>query len=131
VGPRYSTQRRWIEQCGRILGLSAGVELRQAERIAEELDLGALEHRPARQRFLDGRRLRERGEAVVSVLERLRLGDGLWPRVLAAGCLGGAWGRPWRWSPEAGRVVAVRSRVERAVRGPPLFSFNEIRSSPG
>jgi len=131
VAPRYPTQRRWIERCGRILGLSAGVEPRQAEGIAEELDLGALEHGPARQRFTGARRLRERGEAVVLVLDGVVLDAGLWPRLLAAGSLGGAWGRPWWWSPAVGRLVSPGSRVERTVRGPPRLRANEIRSSSG
>lgn len=119
VGPRYQTQRRWMECGGRLLGLSSAVEAREAERIAEELDLGALEHRAARQCFAGAQGLRERGEVVVSVLDSLALDASLWPRLLAAGEVGGLWGRAWWWSPRAERAVAVRAPVARAVRGPP------------
>ena len=128
VAPRYATQRRWLERAGRVLGLSAAVEGRVAERIVEELDLMVLEHQSARQRFAGTRRLEERGTAVVSVLSRVRLDAALWQRLLAAGYLGGAWARPWMWSPQVGRRLSPWSRVARAVRGPPA---NEIRSSVG
>ncbi len=126
VAPRYATQRRWLERAGRILGLSAALEGRLSERIAEELDLMSLEHQPARQRFVGARRLKERGAAVVSVLSRVRLDAAIWPRLLTAGYLGGAWARPWVFSPQVGRRLSPFSRVARAVRGPPA---NEIRSS--
>ena len=126
--PRYTTQRRWLERAGRILGLSAAVEGRLSERIAEELDLMALEHQPARQRFVAARRLQERGAAVVSVLSRVRLDAALWQRLLVAGYLGGAWARPWVWSPQVGRRLSPFSPVARTVRGPPA---NEFRSSVG
>lgn len=130
VAPRYATQRRWLERAGRILGLSASVEERLSERIAEELDLMGLEHQGARQRFVGARRLQERGAAVVSVLSQVGLAPGLWQRLLAAGYLGGAWARPWLWSPQVGRRLSPWSRVARAVRGPPIWA-NEIRSSVG
>ncbi len=128
VAPRYATQRRWLERAGRILGLSAAVEGRLSERIAEELDLMGLEHQPARQCFVGARRLQERGAAVVSVLSQVTLDAAVWQRLLTAGYLGGAWGRPWVWSPQVGRRLSPWSRVARAVRGPPA---NEIRSSVG
>ncbi len=133
VAPRYATQRRWLERVGRILGLSAAVEGRQAEQIAEELDLMGLEHWPARQRFVAARSLRERGTAVASVLSQLALDAAVWLRLLTAGYLGGAWARPWVWSPPVGRRLSPFSRVGRAVRGPPSISIsaNEIRSSVG
>ncbi len=128
VAPRYATQRRWLERAGQILGLSAAVEGRLSERIAEELDLMGLEHQPARQRFVGARRLQERGAAVVAVLSEVALDASVWQRLLAAGYLGGAWARPWVWSPQVGRRFSPWSRVARAVRGPPA---NEIRSSTG
>jgi len=128
VAPRYATQRRWLERAGQILGLSAAVESRVSERIAEELDLMGLEHQPARQRFVAARRLQERGAAIASVLSRVRLDAAVWQRLLAAGYLGDAWARPWVWSPQVGRRLSPWSRVARAVRGPPA---NEIRSSVG
>ena len=128
VAPRYATQRRWLERTGQILGLSAAVAGRLSERIAEELDLMALEHQPARQGFVDGHTLQERGEAVVSALSRLAVDAALWQRLLAAGHLGGAWARPWVWSPQVGRRLSPFSPVARAVRGPPA---NEFRSSVG
>jgi hypothetical protein len=130
-GPRYQTQRRWLERGGRLLGLSGAVEERTAEQIAAELDLGALEHRSARDRFLAGRSLQQRGAAVVALLGEVALDGALWPRLLAAGYLGGAWARPWLGSPQVGRRLSPLSRVGRTVRGPPVFSANEIRSSTG
>lgn len=130
-GPRYQSQRRWLERAGRVLGLSEAVEEREAERIAAELDLGALAHRPARDRFVAARGLKQRGAAVVSLLGQVSLDDAPWPRLLAAGYLGGAWARPWLWSPQVGRRLSPLSRVGRTVRGPPVFSANEIRSSVG
>ncbi len=87
-----------------------------------------LEHQPARQCFVGARRLQERGAAVVSVLSQVTLDAAVWQRLLTAGYLGGAWGRPWVWSPQVGRRLSPWSRVARAVRGPPA---NEIRSSVG
>ncbi len=126
VTPRYTTQRRWLERAGRILGLSTTG--RRSEQIAEELDLMVLEHHPARQRF-QTRSLEERGAAVVSVLDQLRLDSGLWQRLLIAGYQGRAWARPWVWSPQVGRLLSPWSQVARAVRGPP--TANEIRSFVG
>ncbi len=129
VAPRYTTQRRWLERAGRILGLSCTVEVRLSERIAEELDLMGLDHRSARRCFLTSRSLQQRGAAVASQLSQLALAPGLWLRLLASGCLGGAWAHPWLFLPQVGRRFSPFSQVGRAARGPP--SANEFRSVVG
>ncbi len=104
-GPRYRTQRRWIERCGLWLGLAAVQSQRLAQAVARSLGLAGLDHTEARQQFARAGGLQGRGRVVVTALEALALDATLWSRLLAAGYLSGLWGRPYLWEPATGQRI--------------------------
>jgi hypothetical protein len=110
-GPLYATQQRRLRRSGELLGL-AGPE-RVAGQVADLLDLGGLEHGPARARYLGASGPRQRGEAVVSVL--LALDPTRYERLVAAGHRAALWGRPWQIDPATGRRRPIP-----ASRPPPM-----------
>jgi hypothetical protein len=91
----------------------------QADAVAEVLELGGLKHREARQQFIHSATLRQRGEAIVSVLALWRLDDHMFGRLLAAGTRSGCWGEAWLFHPMINRRLSPMSRVGRAIRCPP------------
>lgn len=119
IGPRYSTQRRWLGQSARLVGLASELEPSVVEQIVAELGLVGSEHAVLRRQYADGCSLAERGAAVVTVLEQLSATEGLLSRVLAAGDLAGLWGPPWLCDVHSGHRFSPRSREGRWQRGPP------------
>ena len=115
----YGTQRRWIKRSARLLGLSCETDPPVVEEIVEQLGVSGLEHHEARQRYGCASGLVERGEAIVSVLNRLSFGEGLCARLMSAGYLSGCWGRVVFWEPRFNRRRSPLSRVGRASRSPP------------
>lgn len=119
VGPRYSTQRRWLGQSARLLGLSADLGRSTVEQIVVELGLVGSEHAVQRGQYAASRSLSGRAQEVVSVLEQVSSRDGLWSRVLAAGHLAGLWGPPWLCDVHSGHRFSPLSMEGRWRRGPP------------
>ncbi len=117
----YGTQRRWIERSARVLGLSESIKPPVVEEIVEQLEVNGLEHDEAREQYGLASGLVERGTAIVSVLNLIRFGDSLCARLMAAGYLGGCWGRVVFWDPRFNRRVSLLSRVDRASRSPPFI----------
>ena len=115
----YATQRRRIERAGRILGLAARVCEPEAEQIRELLGVEGVEHDQARRMYIAAHGLRQRGEAVESVLRRLEVNDGLWVRLLGAGFVAGVWATAWFWQPQLNRRLSPLSRIVRASQHPP------------
>ncbi len=115
----YATQRRRIERAGRILGLAARVCEPEAEQIRELLGVEGVEHDQARRMNIAAHGLRQRGEAVESVLRRLEVNDGLWVRLLGAGFVAGVWATAWFWQPQLNRRLSPLSRIVRASQHPP------------
>ena len=115
----YTTQRRRVERSGRVLGLAPGVCEPEAEQIRELLGVEGVEHDQARRMYIAAPGLRQRGEAVESVLGRLAVNDELWVRLLGAGFLAGLWATPWLWQPQLNRRLSPLSRIVRASQHPP------------
>lgn len=119
VAGNRRSQRQWIERSACLLGMSNALTPSQAEAIAEELELAGLKHRETRERFLRATTLRERGQAIVSVLALGRLDEQMFARLLAAGARSGCWGQAWLFHPRINRRLSPMSRVGRAIRCPP------------
>jgi hypothetical protein len=117
----YGSQCRWIERSARVLGLSAAMKPAVVEEIVEQLGVNGLEHHKARQQYGLASGLVERGKAILSVLHHIRFGDDLCVRLMAAGSLGGCWGKVVLWDCKFGRRVSPLSRVGRASRSPPFI----------
>jgi len=115
----YVTQRRRVERAGRVLGLAARVCEPAAEQIRELLGVDGVEHDQARRMYIAAPGLCQRGEAVLSVLQRLPMNDELWVRLLGAGFVAGVWATPWMWQPKSNRRLSPLSRVVRASQHPP------------
>jgi hypothetical protein len=90
------------------------------EEIVEQLGLSGLEHHKAREQYGLASGLVERGKAMVTVLNLIRFGEDLCVRLMAAGTLGGCWGRVVLWDPKFSRRLSPLSRVGRASRSPPF-----------
>jgi hypothetical protein len=103
--PRHATQRRRIERAARLLGLCAEIDERHAETVAHALDLGGLDHRQERTRFMQAPTLRERGGVILAVLSRLAPSPMLERRLLCAGLLAELWGPPVLWDARTSRRV--------------------------
>lgn len=121
-GPLYATQQRHLALSGALLGLAGGERL--AGEVAELLDLDGLEHGRARVLYRNASGLRQRGEAVVSVL--VALDPGRYERLLAAGHRALLWGRPWWIDPATGR-----RRPPSGSRPPPMsFALSSPAGAP-
>ncbi len=116
----YATQRRWMERSAGVLGLSEAIKPPVVEEIVEQLEVNGLEHHKAREQYGLASGLVERGKAILSVLNLIRFGDDLCARLMAAGTLGGCWGRVVLWDPKFSRKLSPLSRVGRASRSPPF-----------
>ena len=115
----YGTQRRWMERSADVLGLSAPITPPVVEEIVEQLGVSGLEHHKAREQYGLASGLVERGKAILSVLNLIRFGEDLCTRLMAAGNLGGCWGKVVWWDPRLNRRVSLLSPVGRASRSPP------------
>ena len=94
-GPGWRTQRRHIERAAGMLGLKCPP--RDAERVADALGVGMLVHGQARTKYTTATGFRNRGKAVMQVLDALPE-RGTLERMLAAGHAAGALPEPWIWT---------------------------------
>jgi hypothetical protein len=117
----YGSQRRWIEHSARIVGLSEAIKPFVVEELVEQLEVNGLEHHKAREQYGLASGLVQRGKAILSVLNLIRFGDDLCVRLMAAGTLGGCWGRVVLWDSKFNRRLSPLSRVGRASRSPPFI----------
>ena len=103
---RLATQRRHVERCGALLGLSTPG--RTAEQQAAVLDLGSVLLEQARSEYAAAD-LVHRSRGVLQVLHALdpHRDD----RLLAAGHVAGLWGRPWWIDPQTGRRRSLPRRA--------------------
>jgi hypothetical protein len=114
-----STQRRKIDRAGRLLGLAPNLSSAQAATIRGVLDLPGVTHEKARRGYGAAGGLRERGEAILSLLAQLPKDDALWPRLLQTGFVSGLWGQPWLWEPRSNRRLSPHSKISWASQHPP------------
>ena len=110
-----------LNSSARVLGLSEAIKPVVVEEIVEQLEVNGLEHHKAREQYGLASGLVERGKAILSVLNLIRFGDDLCVRLMAAGTLGGCWGRVVLWDPKFSRRLSPLSRVGRASRSPPFI----------
>lgn len=104
---RLPTQRRWLEQGGRLLGLDPQVPETTRERVADRLLVPSLTLWVAGRAYASARRSRARGAAIVRVLDQISVRQGLADDLLVCGALTGLWGRPSRWDPGGGSGVLL------------------------
>lgn len=102
--PRHSSVRRRIAVAARLLGLAADLDDRQAEQVAQTLKIPGLDHARARC-AARAPGLRERGVAIVSVLDRMPLSGTVERRLLCVGAQVRLWGRVGIWDVVTGRLV--------------------------
>lgn len=103
--PRHSTVRRRVAAAGLLLGLSPVIDDRQAEQVAQVLDIPGLDHAQARHSFARASGLRGRGATIVSVLGRMPLTGAVERRLLCAGARVQLWGPPGIWDVPGRRLV--------------------------
>lgn len=108
VEPRRFTQVRRLGRAIGWLGLAGDLSVDERHRRATSLGIETFVLSEA-SGSLD--RWRDRGEAVVRVLEHLSEGACLLDRLLEAGFLAGLWGRPFQWDPATGRLREVVFRT--------------------
>jgi hypothetical protein len=96
---RRRTQRRYLELCARLLGLSHEMGDEVCQRIAASLGIAWLLLSDRRGGYLSAVTYMERGPVIKSVLEMIPVDRSLAHRLLTAGFIAGLWGRPKRWDP--------------------------------
>lgn len=102
---RWRTQRRWLVRGAAVVGLvAAAVSAAEpsAEHVARQLDVPTLSVLEGGTRWRAAGGYRHRGRAIVGVLAELRPSRRVAERLLAAGAIGGLWGRPSPWDPGGG-----------------------------
>lgn len=114
-----STQRRKIDRAGRLFGLAPNLSSAPASAIRRVLDLPGVTHEKARRDYGAAVGLRERGEAIVSLLAQLPKDNELWPRLLQAGFVSGLWGQPWLLEPRSNRRLSPSSKISLSSQHPP------------
>ena len=117
--PRLRTQRRWLERAAHVLLLCQQLSQQVVERTVDVLGLAGLDHRQARRRFGATLRLRERGSTIRKLLESLSVDGLLWPRLLAAGALGQAWGEARIQVVSIQQLRSPQAVLARGGRAPP------------
>lgn len=117
--PRYSTQRRRIARCARLLGLVQGLPGPTVEQIRDHLGIDGLDHELGRSRFHSSKGLVSQGSAIKGVCQQNARDESLVPRLLASGHLSGLWGHPWLWDPARGHRFSVLARLGHVLRRPP------------
>jgi hypothetical protein len=105
---RWRTQRRWLLRCAAIVGLAVAASQSHVERVSRQLGTPTLTLVEAGARWSVAGGYQSRGAAIESVLDGLPSSEQLGERVLAAGAIGGLWGRPSRWDPGGGWRSLVR-----------------------
>lgn len=98
----WDTQQELIAKSAQMLGLLPKTPPRIGEQIAQQLQVPRLEQLDAARAFEGAFGYKERGRAIVAVLDRLQPGRCLLEQLLACGVLAGLWGPVQRWSPGAG-----------------------------
>jgi hypothetical protein len=101
--PCRRTQRRWIEQAAKLLGLVKELPQRMADEVCQELGIGGLEHRKARGAWAEARDIRSRSRAVLSILALLVIDGHVYRRVLASGHITGSLATGYIWDCERSR----------------------------
>lgn len=96
---RRRTQRRYMDQCATLLGLSSAVEETVSQRIAECLGVAWLPLSDQRKRYQSAVTYLEQGPVIKAVLEMIPVDRALAHRILTAGFIAGMWGRPLWWDP--------------------------------
>jgi hypothetical protein len=96
---RRRTQRRYLELCATLLGLSHEIEETTSQRIAECLGIAWLSLSDRRAVYQSAVTYMERGPVIKEVLEMIPLDRSLSHRLLTTGFIAGLWGRPKRWDP--------------------------------
>jgi hypothetical protein len=96
---RRRTQRRYLELCATLLGLSHEMEDEVCQRIAACLGIAWLLLSDRRAVYQSAVTYMERGPVIKSVLEMIPLDRSLSHRLLTAGFIAGLWGRPKLWDP--------------------------------
>jgi len=117
--PRLRTQRRWLERAAHVLLLCQQLSEHVIERAVDVLGLAGLDHRQARDRMGATFRLRERGGVIGKLLESLSVDALLWPRLLAAGALGRAWGEARVQVVSIRQLRSPQAVLARGGRAPP------------
>lgn len=100
----WETQLVDLAKSAKALGLTKETPPRIGEQIAQQLFVPRLELLDAARAYQEARGYKERGRAIVAVLDRLVPGRCLLEQLLAAGVLSGLWGKVERWSPSRGRA---------------------------
>lgn len=118
---QYSSDKRWVDRTARLLGISEDIDPRTAERIADELQLGASPQYWLRTSYSAAIGVEGKAKVVQEALDSLSVGPGISGRILQAGHLGGLWGKPFIWTGSHGRQAfpCYRTRVPAFDRGPP------------
>lgn len=98
----WDTQQELIAKSAQVLGLLPKTPPRIGEQIAQQLQVPRLELLDAARAFEGAFGYKERGRAIVAVLDRLQPGRCLLEQLLACGVLAGLWGPVQRWAPGAG-----------------------------
>jgi len=96
---RRRTQRRYLELCATILGLSHEIEDEACQRIAACLGIAWLALSDLRAVYQSAQTYLTRGPVIADVLEMVPVDRSLAHRLLTAGFIAGLWGRPKRWDP--------------------------------
>jgi hypothetical protein len=96
---RRRTQRRYMELCATLLGLSPEMGDEVSQRIAECLGISWLVLSDRRAVYQSAVTYLERGPVIKGVLEMIPLDRSLSQRLLTAGFIADLWGRPKRWDP--------------------------------
>lgn len=96
---RRRTQRRYLELCATLLGLSSEMEDEVCQRIAACLGIAWLALSDLRAVYRSEQTYLTRGRVIAAALEMVPVDRTLSHRLLTAGFIAGLWGRPKRWDP--------------------------------
>jgi hypothetical protein len=96
---RRRTQRRYLELCAALLGISHEMEDEVCQRIAACLGIAWLALSDRRKVYQSAQTYLTQGPVLAAVLEMVPVDRTLAHRLLTAGFIAGLWGRPKRWDP--------------------------------
>lgn len=112
----WRTQGRHLHLGARLVAVAGSVRQRQREQVAQILGVALLGLVGAADVFATGG-YRERGRAIVQVLEEVERTERVGDRLLTAGGAMGLWGAPSRWDPGGGPFRPTLRALLRAGRG--------------
>ena len=95
----WSSQGRWLQLATLLVGVAVGLSSRCRQQLAAVLSVDVLLLHEQAKRQGQSPGYRQRGQAVVTVLESLPKGHFLFDRLAECGHLTGRWGAPHRWLP--------------------------------